>query len=179
MCLLRGGVCPGGGAWSCGGFCSGGGAWSRGVPGLGGVCSGGHLVWGVVPGPGGVSAPGGWGGCPVETPQDSYCCGRYASYWNAFLFDLPIHAVAVCYLNAKINFLKLCGISTIQLSFKNQIKSKSGCCFRKREDNCLMTNEKDYQSFCKVFGDSHHSIFLSKGEKLFCDAADIPLLDVG
>ena len=28
-------------------------------------------------------------GCLVETPpQDSYCCGRYASYWNAFLFYL-------------------------------------------------------------------------------------------
>ena len=39
---------------------SGGGAWSR------GVCS--------------------WGGCLVETPPDGYCCGRYASYWNAFLF---------------------------------------------------------------------------------------------
>ena len=48
-----------------------GGAWSR------GVCSwGGCLVWGVVPGP---------GGCLVETPPDGYCCGRYASYWNAFL----------------------------------------------------------------------------------------------
>ena len=21
----------------------------------------------------------------VETPQDGYCCGRYVSYWNAFL----------------------------------------------------------------------------------------------
>ena len=38
----------------------------------------------------------GWGGgvcsrvcaCSrgVETPRDGYCCGRYASYWNAFLF---------------------------------------------------------------------------------------------
>ena len=37
-----------------------------------------------VPGPGGVPAPG--GGCLVETSRDGYCCGRYASYWNAFLF---------------------------------------------------------------------------------------------
>ena len=22
----------------------------------------------------------------VERPPDGYCCGRYASYWNAFLF---------------------------------------------------------------------------------------------
>ena len=26
------------------------------------------------------------GGCLVETPPDGYCCGWYASYWNAFLF---------------------------------------------------------------------------------------------
>ena len=26
------------------------------------------------------------GGCLVETPRDGYCRGRYASYWNAFLF---------------------------------------------------------------------------------------------
>ena len=31
----------------------------------------------------GVSAPGG-----VETPRDGYCCGRYASYWNAFLYNI-------------------------------------------------------------------------------------------
>ena len=36
-----------------------------------------------VPGPEGVPGPG---GCLVETPPDSYCCGRYTSYWNAFLF---------------------------------------------------------------------------------------------
>ena len=51
---------------------------------------------GEVPGPGEVSGPGGClvpggsgpgGGCLVETPLDGYCCGRYASYWNAFLFS--------------------------------------------------------------------------------------------
>ena len=46
-------------------------------PGGGGdVCSQG------VPGPGGVSGPG---GVPGGDPP-GYCCGRYASYWNAFLF---------------------------------------------------------------------------------------------
>ena len=25
------------------------------------------------------------GGCLVEPPPDGYCCGQYASYWNAFL----------------------------------------------------------------------------------------------
>ena len=34
--------------------------------------------WGVVPAPGG----GVW---RTPSPHDSYCCGRYASYWNAFL----------------------------------------------------------------------------------------------
>ena len=65
---------------------------SRGVPGLGGSARG------------EVSAPGGglllgWGGSAPgglvsehalrQTPpprRDGYCCGRYASHWNAFLF---------------------------------------------------------------------------------------------
>ena len=55
----------GGGVPAPGGGCSQGGVWSRGV------------VWswggGLVP-----------GGCIVETPRDGHCCGRYASYWNAF-----------------------------------------------------------------------------------------------
>ena len=68
-------VCPrGGGVWSREGAWfwgrSGpGGAWS-----LGGVWSGGRGVW------------SGRGLCLVETPPNGYCCGRYASYWNAFLF---------------------------------------------------------------------------------------------
>ena len=61
----------------------------------------GGLLLGGVPTPGGCSpgrsASGGgacskggllWKGGGVETPPkaDGYCCGRYASYWNAFLF---------------------------------------------------------------------------------------------
>ena len=79
----RGMSAPGGGvcSWGClllGGVCSGGMS-APGVSTLGGgsVCSR------------GVSAPQEvcfqWG-CLVETPRDDYCCGRYASYWNAFLF---------------------------------------------------------------------------------------------
>ena len=49
-----------------------------GVPGPGGACSGGGRVWSQ----GEVTCSG---GCLVETPPDGYCCGRYASYWNAFL----------------------------------------------------------------------------------------------
>ena len=42
-------------------------------------------------GPEGVPGPGGGGclvpsGVPGGDPPDGYCCGRYASYWNAFLF---------------------------------------------------------------------------------------------
>ena len=57
---------------------------------------GGGLVRGWVPGSGGGpdlggSGPGegGRGSAPrggVETPPADYCCGWYASYWNAFLF---------------------------------------------------------------------------------------------
>ena len=46
----------------------GGGAWSR----------------VEVHGPGGCLVLGGPSGGPP--PRDGYCCGRYASYWNAFLF---------------------------------------------------------------------------------------------
>ena len=46
-----------------------GGAWSRGVPGPGGGC--------LLPGVPGGDPPG-------------YCCGRYASYWNAFLLKIGL-----------------------------------------------------------------------------------------
>ena len=52
---------------------------------LGGFWSqGGCLVPGWVPGPRGVRS----GGCLVDDPPDSYCCGRYTSYWNAFLSSI-------------------------------------------------------------------------------------------
>ena len=43
----------------------------------GGTWSGGPLQGGLL--------PGGTGGDP---PPDGHCCGRYASYWNAFLLKL-------------------------------------------------------------------------------------------
>ena len=77
-----------------GGALSGGGCMvPGGVYGPGGhVVLGGCMVWGVY-GPGGCMVLGGawsWGvhgpgGCLVETPPDGYCCGRYISFWNAFL----------------------------------------------------------------------------------------------
>ena len=29
----------------------------------------------------------------TPSPADGYCCGRYASYWNAFLFTIKSHMV--------------------------------------------------------------------------------------
>ena len=90
---------------------TGEGAWSQGGPGPGGVpaprgevpgwgvCSqGGCLV------SGGCLLPGGaWslGGCLVLggawwRPPDGYCCGWYASYWNAFLLCKILLLVRIC-----------------------------------------------------------------------------------
>ena len=65
--------------------CPQGAAWSRGcmVPGVHGP--GGARSQGVHGPRGGIWSQE--GGCLVETPSpDGHCCGRYASYWNAFLF---------------------------------------------------------------------------------------------
>ena len=65
-----------------GGSCSGGPAPGRGGggPTPGGVaCSGGCLLQGAWY-QGGLVLGGAW-----WRPPDSYCCGRYACYWNAFL----------------------------------------------------------------------------------------------
>ena len=76
-CLVLGGAWSGGsgprGAWS------GAGAWSGGDLVLGGMLKG--RVWSR-----GVPAPRGPGG---DSP-DGYCCGRYASYWNAFLLYILV-----------------------------------------------------------------------------------------
>ena len=52
---------------------------SPGSPHPGGGSPGPHLAWGVYPSMH-------WGK-PLP-PADGYCCGRYASYWNAFLFGI-------------------------------------------------------------------------------------------
>ena len=82
-CLsVHGGCLVPGGDWSWGCLVRGGGVCLvGGVPGPGGgVC----LVGGCLVG-------GAWsGGCLVETPPSGYCCGRYTSYWNAFLFFLVL-----------------------------------------------------------------------------------------
>ena len=57
--------------------------------------------------------PGGWcllqegvysrGGL-VGTPQDGYCCGRYASYWNAFLLVESFYTQGTKYKTAKLDW---------------------------------------------------------------------------
>ena len=68
-------------------------------PHLGGLLLGGLRVcsWGgggLLP-RGGCLVPGGgaWSQGVVWRPPDGYCCGRYAFYWNAFLFHLDLSQV--------------------------------------------------------------------------------------
>ena len=90
-------------------FCSrGGGGWYPSMPCRSpgphpGGRSRGLVGWGSPgPHPGEVEGSG-WGGLQAHTqgcvsqhalrqtpppPADGYCCGRYASYWNAFLFSI-------------------------------------------------------------------------------------------
>ena len=84
--------CPQGGAWSWGVCSQGGGCVSApegcllpgGVPwSRGDVCSGGCLLPGCLL-PGGCLVRG--VGVFSQGVPGGYCCGRYASYWNAFLF---------------------------------------------------------------------------------------------
>ena len=51
----------------------------------GGACSWGVPVPRGVPPPRGPAPKGVCGGDPLPRPADGYCCGQYASYWNAFL----------------------------------------------------------------------------------------------
>ena len=92
----------------------------------------------------GGSAPGGFcswgGGCLVETPpRDGYCCGRYASYWNAFLFfsvctqtpwrQRDIYSIILIYL-----FTSTLNISKIIF-------------------NRLLFNQTNFNSFCSTVFD--------------------------
>ena len=66
------------------GSVSGGGSASSGVL----LTRGGSTSRGIrcLPPEGGGLPPGGSGNPPVMTCSDGHCSGRYASYWNAFLF---------------------------------------------------------------------------------------------
>ena len=120
--------------------------WSgpEGVPGPRGCLVPGGLVWGVL-GPGGglvlggCLIPGGLvravhgpvGGlvpveCLVETPLDSYFCGRYASYWNAFLYFIELRSALL--LNI----------------YKTQRSSPWAQVDLTRGMNCLLTNVSLY-----------------------------------
>ena len=120
--------------------------WSRGGPGPGGCLVPGGLVWGVLdprgwsgPGGGGCLIPGGLvravpgpvGGlvpveCLVETPLDSYCCRRYASFWNAFLYFIELRSALL--LNI----------------YKTQRSSPWAQVDLTRGMNCLLTNVSLY-----------------------------------
>ena len=63
------------------GGCLVGGSAPGGMPGLEGCLVRGDAWSGGVPGQGGLL----WGGVPGGDPPNGYCCGRYTSYWNAFL----------------------------------------------------------------------------------------------
>ena len=91
-------------------LCSQGAASSR------GVWSGESLLSGVSF-PGGSGPRGFWclfpGGCLllegaglVETPRDGYFCGRYASYWNAFLLSFAnlVNKEPICCFTIIIKF---------------------------------------------------------------------------
>ena len=59
------------------------------MPGPGGVPGPrGCLVPRGVSGSGAYLVPEGW---RYSALQDGYCCGRYASYWNAFLCDIKLY----------------------------------------------------------------------------------------
>ena len=60
-----------------------GGAWSRGMHGPGEWV---HGPGGWVHGPGGLVSQHALRQIPLPGEREGYCCGRYASYWNAFLF---------------------------------------------------------------------------------------------
>ena len=86
-CLVPGGVPGPGGVCSWGVSALGG--LLKGVPGPAGVCSGGVSGLGgylvpVGPGQGGLVSQHALRQTP-SPERDGYCCGRYASYWNAFL----------------------------------------------------------------------------------------------
>ena len=61
-----------------------------GAPGRGCLVPGGSAPRGGCLVPGGVSGPR---GVPGGDPRDGYCCGRYASYWNAFLFLVELKEI--------------------------------------------------------------------------------------
>ena len=94
-----------------------------------------HHGGGSRPTPRGVSRPTPRGVYPRmhwgRHPPDGYCCGWYASYWNAFLFKIAYKSLywagQVCFLTVlqvRVNYLKITGIKfTYPNSSKRHWKS--------------------------------------------------------
>ena len=90
---------------------------------------GGCLVpGGVVTGPRGVPPPGGaprGGGVPGGDPRDGYCCGRYASYWNAFLSLRYVHTTGDCERDVRkchvSNVTLKASINKFRFHFRNRL----------------------------------------------------------
>ena len=98
---------------------------SRGVPATRGVAwSGGSTRGGLL--------PEGW---LLETPHDGHCCGRYASYWNAFLFPffLQDHIwVIICEPCEILTRIGICGFRLFGFptcDFLSVIKINTTLCY--------------------------------------------------
>ena len=89
-----------------------------GIPACLAAGGGGSAPWGSAPGgdacSGGVPAPG--GGC-LPLKADGYCCGRFASYWNAFLFAFASTFVPLG-IGPKDGFFKLTESRQLQYNKK-------------------------------------------------------------
>ena len=80
-------------------------------------CSRGGLLPGRCLLPGGVPA---WGGVWRPPGADGYCCGRYASYWNAFLFNRKFWRHPKCITIDNMHWV----LSHCTLNFNGSLKQK-------------------------------------------------------
>ena len=61
-----------------------------------------------------------WGRHPPP-PADGYCCGRYASYWNAFLFIFLTRTPLLCYDDLYVTVIEKLYINHIVYFFYNVV----------------------------------------------------------
>ena len=63
-------------------------------------------------------------------PRDGYCCGQYASYWNAFLFLCAIAIQKMDCVDVKdtvhtVRFLSVCDLFVWVMSHMNRFQTHS------------------------------------------------------